>query len=237
MMRETRTQLTWLLTVMCLTASLPVLRAAPEAAAGTGAAGNSHRFEVSADTYIDAYNPNISYGSATWLMFRADSRLVPLLRFDVSTIPSGSYVTAAVLHLYVPAEQSSDTYREPCRLAAYCVSRDWVTGEATWVRAAAGVPWQSAGCNGTSDRCQEHNANEIGETTGLGQRVDIPVTTIVQRWVSGNNHGLVLRGYSEEWGRTAFYSSRFVNRDLRPWLEVQWTVPTPTHTHTATSTA
>lgn len=227
------------LTAMCLAVALLLLWVVPGAGQQNGAIQDFRRFDVSGDTYIDAYNPNIAYAQATWLMFRADSRMVPLLRFDVSAIPRGSYITAAVLRLYVPPDQGPDTYQEPCRLAAYCVHRDWVAAQATWNHAASGVRWETAGCNGTSDRCQGYHPNEIGEATGMGQWVEIPVTTLVQGWVNGDNHGLALRGYSETWGRTAFYSSRFVNRDLRPKLEVQWTVPTPTatQTHTATSTA
>jgi len=220
-----------------LAAAMTSLWVLPGVGQEEAAVSDSGRFEVSADTFIDFYEPDTAHHfETTWLMFQADNMLVPLLKFDVSAIPPGSHIIVAYLHLYVPSGQSPDDYREPCRLAAYCVKRDWVAEEATWYRASSGEPWDLPGCNGAGDRCSDYHPNEVGETTGQGKWVDIPVTSIVQQWVDGSNHGLILRGYREAWGRSAFYSSRFINPTYHPWLEVEWNVPTPIPTDTATST-
>jgi len=236
-MRNTLSRASSLIVTLLLATTMILLWVLPGAGQGEATVCDSRRFEVTADTYIDFFFPNAPHHyDITYLMFRADSKLAPLLKFDVSTVPSGSRVTAASLHLYVPPDLSSDEYREPCRFAAYCITRDWVAEEATWNRASSSERWESPGCNGSLDRCQSYHPNEVGETTGQGEWVDIPVTSIVQQWVDGDNHGLMLRGYAETWGKCAFYSSRYFERNFHPWLEVEWNVPTSTPTNTTTNT-
>ena len=211
--------------------------AAPSPSQPTVTAFDWNRFDVVADTYIDANYPNAPHHfDITYLVFQADNRLVPLLRFDLSSVPRGSRVMEAYLHLYVPTNQPPDRYREPCKVAAYCVRRAWVAEEASWNRASAAQPWEEPGCNGTSDRCQSHNFSETSQTTGQGTWFEITVTSIAQQWVDGDNHGLALRGYAESFGRSAFLSSRYFDSDYHPWLEVRWNLPTPTPTSTATAT-
>jgi hypothetical protein len=209
----------------------------PTQSEGAVASTDWNRFPSIANTYIDNYEPNIPHHyEITWLMFRADNSMVPLLKFDVSSIPRGSRVMEAYLHLYVPTNQPWDRYREPCKLAAFCLGRDWGAEEASWKRASADQAWEEQGCNGPSDRCQSYNLSETSQTTGQGRWFEITVTSIVQQWVDGENHGLVLRGYAEQFGRTAFLSSRYFDSDYHPWLEARWNVPTPTPTRTATPT-
>jgi len=228
-----------LVTIMTITLCtvLGLTWVAPSFSQRTVAASDWRRFDVVADTYIDFYEPNIPHHyDITWLMFRADNKLVPLLRFNVSSIPAGSRVMEAYLHLYIPSGQPPDRYREPCSLAAYCVRRDWVAEEASWRRASAAHSWDEPGCNGPGDRCQTYSFSETSRTTGQGKWFEITVTSIVQQWVEGDNHGLVLRGYAEEFGRTAFLSSRYFDSDFHPWLEARWNLPTPTPTPSATPT-
>jgi len=194
-------------------------------------------FDVVEDAYLDLFDPGAAHGSQSWLMFREDNLMVPLLKFDVSAIQPGSNIVVAYLALFIPSGQDSSNYREPCRFAAYCVKRAWSASGATWYVAAPGQFWETVGCNGSSDRCDSHNVNEVAEVPGLGKWVNIPVTSIVDQWVNGENHGLALRGYtSPSIGKTAFYSSDFYNPDYHPQLEVEWYAPTPTPTATQTPT-
>jgi len=235
-MRKTLPRASWFIVTLGLASAMALVWVLPGLGQET-VAQDWRRFQVSANTYIDFYQPYIPHHfETTWLLLRADNKIVPLLRFDVSSIPPGSSVTFARLHLYAPLGQDPDTFRAPCKFAAYCMKRAWSPEEATWHYASSGVPWAVPGGNGSSDRCQSHYPNEVTETTAQGTWADIPVTSIVQQWVNGSNHGLMLRGYSEAFGRTAFYSSRFIDSTLHPWLEVQWNPPTPTPTPTCTST-
>jgi len=237
-MPDTPTRVHSLLVLLCLTGVLMTVRVVAGDGDREAAIRSAQRFEVAADTYIDWLEPNRPHHyNTSWLMFRADNHQAPLLKFDVSAIPPGSRVASAYLNLYVPPELGPDEYREPCRFAAYCVKRDWVAEEATWNQASAGEPWEVPGCDGATDRCQTFEANEVGETTGTGKWVDVPVTSVVQKWIDGQNHGLILRGYAEPWGKCVFFSSRFFYPQFRPFLEVIWTEPTPTPTNTLTPTA
>lgn len=232
-----RTALVLILTLFCTTAAL-LFWALPSGGQTATLTPNSWRFEVSGDTYLDYFEEYLSHFDKTWLMFRADGLQVPLLKFDVSAIPQGSAVVVAYLHLYVPPGLGSEHYRTPCEIAAYCVRKDWVPQEATWHRASYAEAWQISGCKGEADRCQSHDPNEVAEITGLDRWVVIPVTSIVQQWVNGDNHGLVLLGKpgALHTGKVVFYSGRFFNTELRPWLEVEWNPPTPTPTLSNTPT-
>ncbi|MBC7262387.1 MAG: DNRLRE domain-containing protein [Chloroflexi bacterium] len=196
------------------------------------------RFEVSGDTYIDAWEPDKTHFDKTWLLFRADGQHVPLLKFDVSVIPRGSSVIVAYLYVYIPPDLPAENYRLPCELAAYCVKKDWVPQEASWYQASSAEFWQIPGCKGERDRCQSPDPNEVAEVTGMDKWVEIPVTSIVQQWVNGENHGLALLGKpgALHTGKAAFYSARFTDNNLHPWLWVEWNPPTPTPTPSNTLT-
>ncbi len=199
----------------------------------------ANRFEVAADTYLNAFQPTRTHTDQVWLYLRADDQLAPLLRFDVSDIPPGSTIIVAYLNLYVPEGQSSDIFLAPLKFAAYCVQQDWLAGEATWYQATVGNAWEVPGCKGASDRCQSHDPNEIGEVISQGAWVPrVPVTSIVQRWVTEGNHGLILLGDQDPpVFKSALVSSRAGDVDHRPWLWVEWRTPTLTPTPTSTPTA
>ena len=212
---------------------------------GNALAAQTHyrAFRESENTYIDRGWPNRNFADRTWLMFREDNQLVPLLEFDVnSVIPPGALVHWAKLWLFVPSQLTAADYREPCRLAAYCVRTPWQPAQATWNQGTSGVLWSEAGCSwmgSGDDRCPDYS--DVSETEGLGTWLMVNVRSIVQEWVGGANNGLVLRGYTSDTpGKAAFYSSRFPDSSRHPWLEVEYSdppTPTPTPTHTATSTA
>jgi uncharacterized repeat protein (TIGR01451 family) len=226
---------------LLLVLAMPLLSAPPgtETAAAQDRLGR--RFEVAKDTYLDSFRPSNTNGGRTWLLLRGDDMWVPLLRFDVSAIQPGSEVVVAYLNLYVPADADPDIFRLPLKFAAYCVQRDWLANEATWYQATSGLAWEVPGAKGAADRCQSHEPNEVGEVTVQDAWVrPVPVTNIVQRWVTEGNYGLVLLG---EWadygiaGRTAFLSSETGDLGHQPWLWVEWREPTPTPTPTSTPTA
>ncbi len=194
-------------------------------------------FPVRADTYLNYDSPTSTHTHQGWLYLRADNWKVPLLWFDVSAIQPESTIVAAYLKLYVPAEQEPKDFRLPFSLAAYCVHREWQPNQATWYQATATTAWEVAGCRGASDRCQSHDPLEVAEVTGQNSWVQVPVTSIVQRWVTEGNHGLILLGDMDpQSGRSAFCSSRCAE-DQRPMLFVEWRAPTPTPTPTNTPTS
>ena len=236
-----------LLVLVCAVFSLLAALVLAPMPAGTGAppavpafAGVDQydmRFEVLEDTYLNYFEPNQTHIHQSWVYLRADSLLVPLFKFDTSAIQAGSSIVLAELSLYVPIGQASDVFNPPLRFEAYCVKKDWAASQASWYQATASNAWEASGCQGPSDRCLSYAPEEIGEVTGEGQWIRVPVTSIVQGWISEGNHGLILVGdrYYPT-GKSAFYSSRGPNTLLRPFLNVTWRVPTPTPTASATPT-
>jgi len=195
------------------------------------------RFDVQEDTYLNYFEPNQTHVHQSWVYLRADSLLVPLFKFNTSVIRAGSSIVLAELFLYVPTGQAADVYRPPLRFEAYCVKKDWVASEASWYQATSGNAWEVSGCQGPSDRCLSYAPEEVGEVTGDGQWIRVPVTSIVQQWVADGNHGLILVGDRYyPLGKSAFYSSRGPNTLLRPYLQVTWREPTSTPTATPTPT-
>ena len=222
---------------LAVTLAVPLLAASP----GTGNVEALDymvaRFDVAADTYLSAFEPNDSHTDQVWLYLRADDQNVPLLWFDVSYIQPGSSIISAYLHLYVPSEVDPRIFNLPLQFAAYCMQKDWLADQATWYQATGGNDWEVAGGKGVTDRCQEHHPNEIGEVINQGAWVEVPVTSIVQRWVTDGNHGLILLGNQDpRIYKSAFLSSRAGDVGRRPWLWVEWLSPTPTPTPTRTPT-
>jgi len=188
------------------------------------------------DTHIDHNSPDANQSHTTYLWFREDNWIVPLIDFDVSSI-AGTAIVRAQLQLRV-VEPYTGHYR-PCKIAAYCVRKNWVLEEVTWNQASASVPWDEPGCKGLGDRCQEYSG--VSETEDPDTWMTIDVTSIVQQWVNGENYGLILRGYISSSGRAAFLSSRDRSADFRPKLTVEYMeqptrTPTPTNTPTTTRT-
>ncbi len=226
-------QKVWSIALPLSVALLAVLWVLPASGQPSAAGSGPGLYPLVADTYIDLSQPNAPHSLAnTWLMFREDNHILPLLRFDVSGI-RGAIVRRALLHLYViPDPADPGSFRLPCQFAAYCVLTDW-DEDATW-----NSPWRVPGCEGTNDRCTEYAG--ACEAEQPDRWIEVEVTTIVQRWVNGENHGLILRNFGfhspGNQGKVVFYSSRFVNTGLHPWLDVDYVMPTATHTPTRTPT-
>lgn len=192
------------------------------------------------DTYISIDDPTASFDSAVVLRMKNDANggIRPLLRFDLSRIPPGSYIASATLHLAQDTYQKNNLFDSTVGL--YRVVRHWVGAEATWLRAIVGQNWTVAGADGIGDR------EFVPETTLPIERITewqwrlFPVKEAVQGWVDwpASNEGLVLigSGMSQEF---RFFSSNSTAVDRRPKLEVLYcpAPPTPTPTATATSTA
>jgi uncharacterized repeat protein (TIGR01451 family) len=237
MRRPSLLSLTLILALVLMLAGL-LLPAPPSAERAAALDNFAGRFEIAEDTYLNAFEPSRTHTDQVWLYLRGDDLLAPLLRFDISAIPPGSNVIVAYLNLYVPEGQSSDIFLAPLKFAAYCVQRDWLAREATWDQATAGNAWEVPGCKGASDRCQSHDPNEVGEVISQGSWVrPVPVTSIVQRWVTEGNRGLILLGDQDpQVFKSAFISSRAGGAEHHPWLWVEWEVPTLTPTPTSTPT-
>ncbi len=98
------------------------------------------------DTYLNDDEPSDNYGSSTEMLIDGSpDDYGTLLKWDVSSIPSGESIQSASITL-TAFNNTSDVYE------VYEMKRDWVESQATWNEYASGNNWQTSGAQGTNDR-------------------------------------------------------------------------------------
>lgn len=113
-----------------------------------------------------------------------DGIQVGLVRWDVSSIPAGTTVTAA--HAIF-----AQTNASPNAVEARVPLRDWVELQATWNRASAAVAWATPGANGATDV-----GPPIGQLTCAAGACTLTIPpALAQTWVDtpAQNRGVLLR--------------------------------------------
>ncbi len=164
----------------------------------------------SADTYIDANAPDISYGSDTTMNVKSKSAqdCRSLMQFDISTIPSGSSVSSASLQLYLGTAPSADRTHDVHRVTS------------TW---ADTVTWNTVPAfNGTATA-----SNSTGTTDGVW--LSWGVTADVSAYVGGTatNYGWIVKDSVE--GKAggpvtgSYATANETTESLRPKLSVTFT--------------
>ncbi|MWC29647.1 DNRLRE domain-containing protein [Paenibacillus sp. MMS18-CY102] len=175
------------------------------------------------DTHIMQNAATVNYGTATALMVDGDepsgstSDVSALLKWDVSSIPSGSTVTDAKITINV-TDKSSSTY------SFYEMKRSWVELQANWNQYAAGSSWQTAGAKGTLDL----GSTSLGAITATATgsytvTLNAAGIGIVQGWIanSANNKGVIISNSSNTDGLD-FSSSEAPTASQRPKLTITY---------------
>lgn len=147
-----------------------------------------------------------------------------ILRFDLSRLPADATVTSSALELYLTLAASD---RQDHRLDLHAVRRaDWVEKDARFEDAAAGKPWEKAGCDGASDREAAPSASAVAGREG-NVWVKWDVTTLVRRWLAPQaldpKGGLVLiesPDLNGAKGEFRFASAEFSEAGKRPRLTI-----------------
>jgi len=164
-------------------------------------------------TWLDQHAPDAAYGENNyaivgWNDRLGDSAARSLLSFSMSSIPSGSTVSAASLNLYL---EGCETDGDLAILAGQMVA-SWDVSTVTW---NSYVPqWSVVSQKLFYSSC----------SASTWQSVD--VTSIIQSWLStpSSNNGLGLVGVLES---GSDWSRRFVgvtgSASLRPYLSVTYT--------------
>lgn len=186
-----------------------------------------------ADTYLNAYAPDTSFGQKGLLYVRSGGDQVPLFRFDLTQVPSHAQVLTATLALYA----QSRTVPNVLRVQAYEILSPWEEASATWRERAAGVPWSRAGASQSCHDigCQPAAMEALNET---GRWYSFDLTDLVRRWVADpqSNHGVALVGQPGASLAFALASCDTLpyQAGLRPRLSLVYGDPAPTATPTAT---
>jgi len=185
------------------------------------------------DTYLSGWQPTTAFGTAQELQVHNPGVKRPLIRFDLSGIPTGSTATRATLYLFTNYYQQTTN---DLLVTLHEVLRPWSELEATWERASSSTPWGREGADDTtSDRAEAFVASGTIKATYTWYSFDI--TPLVNKWLGSpqSNYGLIIlsSGNTQEF---RFLSSDSVDISRRPKLEVYWIPPTPTPTVTPTNT-
>ncbi|WP_437758488.1 PQQ-dependent sugar dehydrogenase [Sorangium sp. So ce1389] len=143
----------------------------------------------------DSTSPNLSTGSVASAGARRS-----LVRFDLSSVPTGATVTSATLSLHQTYKVDSST------IGVYRVTAPWE--ERT-------VTWRSLGDSGFD----AESVATIAAEAGVGARA-ADVSSLVQSWVLGTaqNHGVLLDEASSH--STGLRSSEIESVEQRPRLDV-----------------
>jgi hypothetical protein len=181
-----------------------------------------------ADTTISEDNKAQAIGTATNMIVGhlnpdvANVTARALLRFDLSSLPSGAVVTSAVLSVFL-TRNASDTANMH---ALHRLDLGWLETAATWLSSGL-ASWETPG--GDFEATADATAN-IGTDTGTYTfSSTTALVNTVQMWATNaaSNKGWILRSLSEEGGRNA---RRFHTREAEidpPMLTVGYSLPPP----------
>jgi hypothetical protein len=169
------------------------------------------------DTKLRGDLPDNVLGTSRKLEVDGSPDIATLLKWDISALPSGSFVQSASITFNV-ANTSGDEFEIYQALGA------WTEAEASFNERQAGVPWQIAGATGAADR----GSTVLGTVTSpsLGT-VTIDLNSagraVVQSWIDNpsENWGLVIQDYSDSTTQDLEFSSREArDAPLRPKLTI-----------------
>jgi hypothetical protein len=155
-----------------------------------------------------------------------------VVKFDVSSVPAGSTINSATLHLYVTQKQSQLLGDQAVRV--HPVTSAWNESQVTWVRRTSSNWPSPGGAYGSSIASVQFSSM----SSGAWVTFSIPAGT-VQSWVDGpsSNCGLIIKldpdsdpgtGSSAKFNIVKFASSENASSSLRPKFEVTYSPPAPT---------
>jgi hypothetical protein len=178
------------------------------------------------DTYISENAPTTNYGAATALYTDGDDPagsgrdLSALLKWNISSIPSGSTINSVTLTVRV-TNGSANTY------SLYALTRDWAESAATWQNATSTTSWEVAGAKGASDR----NSTALGslQASAAGTysiTLNSAGVARVQQWLDNpaSNFGVIIASSGNADG-VDLTSSEGATLADRPQLSVTYLPP------------
>jgi len=206
----------------------PTLTLQPDAAAGE-------------DAQLDSSNPTWNYGTREFLGMRPGNRH-SLIRFDLSSIPSGAIPVSSVLSLF--AIQATSNAGNLTGFRVLPANAGWAegtknaalagAGECCWDALAAdgagGVTTAWAGGAGCFASGVDISAVAVGDVvwpTGgaAGDQLDLPISNAEMTSLLSANNGLVCWRTGSGYDWPTVYSSDHATASYRPKLVVDYTLP------------
>ncbi len=168
------------------------------------------------DTTISGDDASTNFGDENAMELDGDPQVSALLAWDLSSIASGSMVTAAWVDLTI-TNTSSDVY------GVFALECAWDELSATWEQASNTSDWGTQGAAATSDR-DTTLVGELRATSKGSYRLDLNQVglDLVQTWVDdpASNHGLIFQDYDNASNGVDFASSEASSVGDRPQLTV-----------------
>ncbi|MGE0708749.1 MAG: DNRLRE domain-containing protein [Planctomycetota bacterium] len=170
------------------------------------------------DTWLDSNSTGTSHGNTTDMRSESSPRRTPLVRWDLSGLPTGVTVTDAEIELTI----SNTGNHNP---TIYQLDQAW-TESATWLTSNGSNAWPG----GVAGRGAESSySTNMGTMPGSGTTVTATLNAagrgVVQDWINGlaPNYGVMLRGNG---GNDVRYrTSEHGTVSQRPQLTITYTVP------------
>ncbi len=201
-------------------------------------------FTSVADTFINSGNPANNAGGHAWFDAGTDGQLTPgvrrgLLRFDLSSLPSGAVITSAVVRLtviQVPGASPADSTFDLRRLMA-----SWgegtntgnngapaLTGNANWTARILGTAtWTSPGALGDAAATASASTPVGSAFNTTYQWSGAALVNDVQLWVNNSslNFGWLLQSQSEGTSRSVRGFAARESGVNMPSLQIGYTPP------------
>lgn len=199
-----------------------------------------------ADCSMQKESGNTNNGTATTLLF-SDSNAsyydYPVVRFDLSSIPSNATISSAVLYLYATWDTGA-----ACTINAHRIYKIW-NGETnvTWNDwDTTTKEWGTVGCDNAADGQADNSSDGSGydrtstadatysKTAWIGATwFSWNLTSLAQLWVNGtiSNNGVRISSTLADCviDNGTFYSSEYLtDTTKRPKITITYTVPITT---------
>jgi len=140
-----------------------------------------------------------------------------LLRFDLTSLPTGASIASATLHL------TTDTSSDDHIATVHRMLTNWDEANASWNSPGNG-DWQS-GTFGSND----YDGTSYGTFVPVEKDVQLSVnvTDLVNAWINGGvpNYGFLLLAEGSKNRDVKWYSRDEDKEYRRPLLTVEWTAP------------
>ena len=193
----------------------------------TGSSGGTVNAGAAADSWLDQANQTTNYGTTTTMTLSSGGGSLgngrPVVRFDLSAIPSGATITAATLKLTTVSGNTTTSHT----VGVYGLTRNFVENQATWTIASTGNNWTTLGGDfGT--------VLTTTTVTGLAQYSWTGLASQVQGWVNtpANNYGFILGDTAGGAVIKTFATKEDTTPANRPVLSITYTVPPTPNTTT-----
>ena len=172
------------------------------------------------DTFLNAWMPMMAHGMESNFYIRQPGVKTALVKFDLSSVTSLAQVSQAQIGLYVTYGSGN-----PVTMEAYEVTKPWAEDSATWMDAAAGMPWEMPGAMGPSDHAARFS--DRVSFGGGGRWVWFDVTSLARMWVMdpNSNNGIVIMGSGATNSELEFTASEYVVPFARPQLKLIYQAP------------